>query len=66
MIVKLTSNDKLFAVMKQELFTAIVGDVMELLDSLRHTPHFLPPQMRPLRDDMVVVGRAITFPNGWG
>ncbi|WP_408618757.1 RraA family protein [Jiangella endophytica] len=42
--------------MRRELFTAVVGDVM---DAAGLTSQFLPPQVRPLRDDMVVVGRAM-------
>lgn len=53
-------DDELFAIMKRELFTAVIGDVMDRLESLKYVPHFLPPQIRPLRDDMVVVGRAMT------
>lgn len=46
----------LFALVKAELFTAVVGDVM---DQMGLTNQFLPPRVRPLRDDMVVVGRAM-------
>lgn len=46
----------LFDLCRRELFTAVVGDVMDKL-SLRH--QFLPPEVRPLRDDMVVIGRAM-------
>jgi regulator of RNase E activity RraA len=46
----------LFAVARRELFTAVVGDVM---DALGLTRQFLPPQIQPLRDDLVVIGRAL-------
>jgi len=50
-------NDaELFALARRELFTAVVGDVMDTL-GLRH--QFLPPRIQPLRDDMVVIGRAM-------
>lgn len=49
-------DDELFAVVQRELFTCVVGDVMDKLD-LQH--QFLPPQIRPLRPDMVIVGRAL-------
>src|SRR5580693_10766054 len=49
------TDDDLFALMRRELFTCVVGDVMDKLE-LQH--QFLPPQIRPLRADMVVVGRA--------
>src|ERR1700690_4619897 len=50
------SDDELFALLRRELFTCVVGDVMDKLE-LQH--QFLPPQIRPLRADMVIVGRAL-------
>ncbi len=50
------SDDELFALVQRELFTSVVGDVMDKLD-LQH--QFLPPQIQPLRQDMVVLGRAM-------
>jgi len=50
------SDDELFALVRRELFTSVVGDVMDKLD-LQH--QFLPPQIQPLRQDMVVLGRAM-------
>lgn len=47
---------ELFALVRGELFTAVVGDVMDRLGLLNQ---FLPPYLKPLRDDMVVVGRAL-------
>ncbi|MBW7894455.1 MAG: RraA family protein [Opitutaceae bacterium] len=47
----------LFALARTELFTAVVGDIMDKLGAQRQ---FLPPQIRPLRDDMVTIGRAMT------
>jgi len=49
-------DEELFASMRQKLFTAVIGDVMDKLGLLHQ---FLPPAIRPLRDDMVVVGRAM-------
>ncbi|MGV8093925.1 MAG: RraA family protein [Mangrovibacterium sp.] len=50
-------NDKeLYAMAKQELFTALVGDV---LDKLGYLHQFLPPGIKPLSPDMVVIGRAM-------
>ena len=55
---KLWSNDDaLFALARRELFTAVVGDIMDKLGAQRQ---FLPPQIRPLRADMVTIGRAMT------
>jgi regulator of RNase E activity RraA len=51
------NNDAdLFALIKTELFTAVVGDV---LDKLGFRKQFLPPQIQPIRDDMIVIGRAM-------
>jgi len=45
-----------FAAIREKLFTAVVGDVMDRLGLMQQ---FLPPEIRPLRDDMIVVGRAM-------
>jgi len=50
------SDDELFATVRRELFTCVVGDVMDKL-GLQH--QFLPPQIQPLRLDMVALGRAM-------
>jgi regulator of RNase E activity RraA len=50
-------DDELFRLARSELFTAVVGDIMDKLGSLRQ---FLPPQVKPLREDMIVLGRAMT------
>jgi len=50
------SEEELFGLIRRELFTAVVGDVMDKIGLQRQ---FLPPQVRPLRDDMVVIGRAM-------
>jgi regulator of RNase E activity RraA len=47
---------ELFELAKRELFTAVVGDVM---DKMRLRRQFLPPQIQPLREDMVCIGRAM-------
>ena len=49
-------DDELFAISKAELYTAVVGDVMDQLGLLHQ---FLPPQIRPLEPLMVVIGRAM-------
>ena len=49
-------DHELFAIARKELFVAVVGDAMDKA-GLRH--QFLPPQIRPLRSDMVVIGRAM-------
>jgi regulator of RNase E activity RraA len=50
------SDAELFESVRRELFSAVIGDVLDTLGCLRQ---FLPPQIQPLRDDMVVVGRAM-------
>ena len=41
--------------MRGKLFTAVVGDV---LDARNYLHQFLPPGIQPLREDMIVAGRA--------
>lgn len=50
-------DSELFELMKKELFTAVVGDV---LDGMGLNRQFLPAEIGPLREDMVVAGRAMT------
>jgi len=51
-------NDaELTGLMKRDLFTAVVGDI---LDQLGYTRQFLPPAIQPLSEKMVVCGRAMT------
>jgi regulator of RNase E activity RraA len=50
------SDEELFALSRRELYTAVVGDIMDILG---HKRQFLPPTIQPLRDDMVVIGRAM-------
>ena len=51
-----TADDELFAIAQRELFTCVVGDVMDKL-GLQH--QFLPPQIQPVQREMVVIGRAM-------
>jgi len=50
------NDNELFELARRELFTCVVGDV---LDKLGRYHQFLPPQIQPLRPDMVVIGRAM-------
>ena len=50
------TDKELFALMRAELSTCPVSDVMEQL-GFRFP--MLPPEIRPLRSDMVVIGRAL-------
>jgi regulator of RNase E activity RraA len=49
-------DDGLFALCRKGLFSAVIGDAMDVLG---RTHQFLPPRIQPLRDDMVLVGRAM-------
>ncbi len=52
-------NDKeLFQIMKDELYTAVLGDIM---DNMGYINQFLRPEVKPIQRDMVVVGRAMTI-----
>ena len=52
------SNEKeIFELMKEKLYTPVVGDI---LDELGYTHQFLPPYIRPLREDMKIAGKAMT------
>lgn len=49
-------NDKeLFALMKTYLYTAVVGDIM---DEIGLQNQFLPQRIRPLKENMILAGRA--------
>jgi regulator of RNase E activity RraA len=50
-------DEELFRLTGEELYTAVVGDIMDQM-GLFH--QFLPPNIQPLRPDMTVVGRAMT------
>jgi 4-hydroxy-4-methyl-2-oxoglutarate aldolase len=50
------NDSELFALAKQELFTALVGDVM---DKMGFFHQFLPQNLKPLDPKMVVIGRAM-------
>lgn len=55
------SDDELFALAEQELFTCAVGDVM---DKMHLFHQFLPPQIKPLDTKMVLIGRAMPVLSG--
>lgn len=52
-----SNEEELFDLARRELFTAVVGDIMDTLGLRRQ---FLPPRLRPLREGMQLVGRAMT------
>ena len=55
------NDEELFAIAKHELFTSVVGDVM---DKLKLYHQFLPPQIRPLDSSYVLIGRAMPVLSG--
>ena len=50
------SDAELFALMKRELYTPVVGDI---LDGLGCVHQFLPQPIQPMRESMVLAGRAM-------
>ncbi|MEM9720734.1 MAG: RraA family protein [Bacteroidota bacterium] len=56
MTVYWNSDTELFDLLRQELFTAVIGDVMDKAGLLHQ---FLPPNIQPLHPEMVVAGRAM-------
>lgn len=51
------SEDEMFALMRDRLYTPVVGDI---LDQMGYVHQFLPQEIRPLRDDMKLAGKAMT------
>ena len=50
------NDQKLFAIFKEELYTPVVGDI---LDSKNRYHQFLPQPIQPMKKQMVLVGRAM-------
>lgn len=55
------SDDELFDLARRELFTSVVGDVM---DKLKLYHQFLPAQIGPLDPSYVLIGRAMPVLSG--
>ena len=51
-----TDDDQLFALAREKLFVALVGDT---LDKMGYQHQFLSPQLKPMQDTMVIIGRAM-------
>jgi regulator of RNase E activity RraA len=51
------NDQELFRLMKEKLFSAVLGDIMDKEGFLHQ---FLPPSIHPLDNDMIVAGRAMT------
>lgn len=54
---KWKNDDELFSLAKEKLFVALVGDV---LDKMGYQHQFLPAQIKPIQNNMVIIGRAMT------
>ena len=54
---KWVNDNELFRLCRIELYTAVIGDIMDMVGFYHQ---FLPPKIQPLRDDMVIAGRAMT------
>ena len=54
---KWKNEDEMFALMREKLYTPVVGDI---LDQKGYVHQFLPPDIRPLKDDMKLAGKAMT------
>lgn len=50
------NDEELFSLAQKELFTCVVGDV---LDNQNLFHQYLPPEIRPLSPDMTLIGRAM-------
>ncbi len=55
------TDEELFALAEKELFTCVVGDVLDKQGLLHQ---YLPPQIQPLSRDMVLIGRAMPVLSG--
>lgn len=51
------NDEELFRLIREELYTAVIGDIM---DKMGFQQQFLPPQIRPLKEGMIIIGRAMT------
>lgn len=49
-------DKELFALMREQLYSAVIGDI---LDKMGRLHQFLPQGVQPIREDMVVAGRAM-------
>lgn len=50
------NDEELFAIIRKELYTPVVGDI---LDKLGRYHQFLPQPIQPMKESMVLVGRAM-------
>jgi len=50
------NDNELFAIMRKELYTPVIGDI---LDKFGRYHQFLPQAIQPMKEDMVLIGRAM-------
>ncbi|MCB9289240.1 MAG: RraA family protein [Lewinellaceae bacterium] len=50
------NDNELYEIARKELFVALVGDI---LDKMGYLHQFLPPNIKPLNEDFVAIGRAM-------
>jgi regulator of RNase E activity RraA len=50
------NDEELYFVYKQELYTPVVGDI---LDKMGYFHQFLPQSIHPVKENMIVIGRAM-------
>jgi len=50
------NDSELFSLVKEKLFVALVGDI---LDQMGYEHQFLSPKLKPISKDMVIIGRAM-------
>jgi 4-hydroxy-4-methyl-2-oxoglutarate aldolase len=51
-----TTDNELFTLLKQELYTPVLGDILDAMGSYHH---FLPQPIQPMREAMKIAGRAM-------
>lgn len=54
---KWKNDHELFILMREKLYSAVLGDIM---DQAGYLHQFLPPSIHPLNDEMITAGRAMT------
>ena len=55
-MIEWNNDNELFSLIKAELYTPVVGDI---LDKYEKYHQFLPPQIQPMKDHQIIVGRAM-------
>lgn len=56
-MIKWNNDDELFQIMRKNLYSAVIGDI---LDQMQFLHQFLPWRIQPMEKNMILVGRAMT------